>query len=261
MADVDSRMATIPNPLLAESEEVEIVMKQSKTISIHQGFYTYLFGTSKTSPVSKYQTIMGHLKRLLDAHNGYKIRASGHSLGGALSTLFAFHAACDDSLPKPVMCVSFAAPRAGNLEFARAHQECEVSGRLRSIRVANEKDVVTMVPDRLAYAVALTNSIYRHVGIEVRLFSSSKKGGAQHPPKIHFPTCHSQLSRHLADDMNSAVWNWFTRPVNLMNSWRHDYALFHSCKEYSDRLARTGDHLSSITIDKLVSDYMRHCHS
>jgi hypothetical protein len=261
MADVDSRMATVPNPLLGESGEEKTITKQSKTVSIHQGFYTYLFGTSKNNPVSKYRTILGHLKRLLDAHGGYRIRVSGHSLGGALSTLFSFHAACDETLPKPVTCVSFASPRVGNLEFGHAHQECEVTGRLRSIRVANDRDLVTMVPDRLAYAVALTNSIYRHVGIEVRLFGSSKWGGAQHPPKIHFPTCHAQLSKHLVDDVNSAVWNWFTRPVNLMTSWRHDYALLHSCKEYSDRLARASDHLSVMTIDKLVDDYMKHCHS
>jgi hypothetical protein len=255
-------MVTVPNPLLAGICEVKSTTTQSKTVSIHQGFYSYLFGTSKTSPVSKYQTIVEHLQRLLSKYEGYGIRASGHSLGGALSTLFAFHAACDGTLPKPILCVSFASPRIGNLELARAHQECEVLGRLRSIRVANDRDIVTMVPDRLAYAVAMTNSIYRHVGIEVRLFqaASTKRGdGAHLAPIIHFPTCHPQVMKHLVDDVNAAVWNWFTRPVNLINAWRQDYARFHSCKEYSDRLARAREHLSSMTLDELVNDYLRHC--
>jgi Lipase (class 3) len=271
MADVDSRMATVPNPLLNDmdcsgndfvgSKDVPI----SPTVSIHQGFYSYMFGTSSksSSASSKYDTIIGHIKRLLVGRSGYKVRVSGHSLGGALSIVFAFRAASDPHLPKPVTCVSFASPRCGNLDFARSYQHLERMGWLRSIRVVNDKDVVTMVPDRLAYAVALTNAIYRHVGIELKLFAVAAANSTHartHRPRIHFPTCHASLAQHLADDASQAAWNWFTRPVNLVQSWRHDYAVNHSCKEYSDRLAGASEFLQSRTVDDLVNEYMAHCH-
>jgi hypothetical protein len=255
VADGDSIFTTVSNPLA--SPGVDFVIRQRKSVSIHRGFHTYLFSKQSADRPSKYETIVEHLKSLLDSYRGYRIRVCGHSLGGALSTAFSFFAACDDSLPKPILCFTFASPRVGNLDFARAFQECEVSGRLRHLRIVNDRDLVTVVPDRLAYALCCTNSIYRHVGIELRLY---RHDTLLHPkPRIHFPKCHHSAWRHFFDDCGAAAWNWFSRPMNCLCSYRQDYARWHSCKEYSDRLAKTGDHLRQLTLDGLVDDYKKHC--
>jgi Lipase (class 3) len=253
VADGDSIFATVPNPLANE----DCLIRQSKFVSIHRGFHTYLFAKPSPDRPSKYETIIDHLKSLLDSYRGYRVRVCGHSLGGALSTVFAFQAACDNALPRPLLCCTFASPRVGNLDFARAFQECEVSGKLRCIRVVNDKDVVTTVPDRLAYALCCTNSIYRHVGIEIRLF---RHDTLLHPkPRIHFPVCHHGAFRHFLDDCGAAVRNWFTRPVNVLFSCREDFGRWHSCQEYSDRLAKAGEHLRLLSLDQLVDDYRKHC--
>jgi len=249
VADGDSIFASVPNPLVDE----DCIIPQSRFLSIHRGFHSYLFGKPSKDGASKYETIVGHLKSMLTSYPDYKIRVTGHSLGGALSTAFAFQCACDVTLPKPIACFTFASPRVGNMDFARAFQECELSGRLRHIRVVNDKDLVTTVPDRLAYALCCTNSIYRHVGVEVRLYR-----GSHRKPNIHFPVCHASRIRHYTDDVGAALWNWFTRPLNLICSYNQDYVAWHSCKEYSDRLAKAGADLSKLTLDGVLEDYQKH---
>eukprot|EP00548_Thalassiothrix_antarctica_P004539 CAMPEP_0194137896 /NCGR_PEP_ID=MMETSP0152-20130528/7731_1 /TAXON_ID=1049557 /ORGANISM="Thalassiothrix antarctica, Strain L6-D1" /LENGTH=76 /DNA_ID=CAMNT_0038835097 /DNA_START=50 /DNA_END=277 /DNA_ORIENTATION=- len=65
----------------------------------------------------KYDVIMKECKILLEENPGYKLYVTGHSLGAALSSIFAFYAACDEDIPKPVTCINFASPRVGNKSF------------------------------------------------------------------------------------------------------------------------------------------------
>ena len=118
-------------------------------LCIHQGFYEYMFGTDLKKK-NKYAEIMDHIQHLFDANpkyrKEYKLYVTGHSLGGALSTLFGFYACASASLPQPVTIVSVASPRVGNMEFARTFTEFESQGKLRHLRVANHKDPVTLGP-------------------------------------------------------------------------------------------------------------------
>ena len=70
---------------------------------------------------------------------------SGHSLGGALATLFVFEIASmpDDVIPKPVSCFTFGAPYVGDESFRRANSLLQSLGKLRHLRVCNHKDLVT----------------------------------------------------------------------------------------------------------------------
>lgn len=87
---------------------------------------------------NKYETIMSHVAALLDNNPGYRLYVTGHSLGGALATAFAFTAAAssDPRIIKPVTCISVASPKVGNLAFrlatevrtnckSRQHGQCE----------------------------------------------------------------------------------------------------------------------------------------
>jgi hypothetical protein len=94
----------------------------------------YLYGELEKDPrtilqphrrkvlTNKWQKIMAQAGELLEQNPGFTLFVSGHSLGGALATIFAFEAAAsvDPIIPKPVLCVTVAAPKSGNLAFRLA---------------------------------------------------------------------------------------------------------------------------------------------
>jgi alpha-beta hydrolase superfamily lysophospholipase len=71
---------------------------------------------------NRFETIMNHVAKVLEEHPGCRLFVTGHSLGGALATAFAFFAAesADPRIPRPVTCVSIASPKVGNLSFRLA---------------------------------------------------------------------------------------------------------------------------------------------
>merc|ERR1719343_14212 len=97
---------------------------------------------------------MGHAKALFlecERNKEYKLYVTGHSLGGALATLFSLYAAAlsgsrDDIIPSPVSCISVASPRVGDRSFQKAFCCLEEQGYLRHLRIANDGDPVTIMP-------------------------------------------------------------------------------------------------------------------
>lgn len=136
-----------PNPVH------DIDSNQEEKMGIHHGFYDYLL-RPRENGMNKYQEIMVHVKALFqesERHRNYKLYVTGHSLGGALATLFSLHAAAsvgssDDIIPKPVSCISVASPRVGDRTFQTAFVRLEERGLLRHLRIANARDPVTMMP-------------------------------------------------------------------------------------------------------------------
>lgn len=68
---------------------------------------------------NKIQTILQMVAVLLEENPGYTLFSTGHSLGGALATVFAFEAAAsaDPRITKPVTLISIASPKVGDLPF------------------------------------------------------------------------------------------------------------------------------------------------
>jgi hypothetical protein len=157
-------------------------------VGIHQGFYEYLMSSGK------YVEIMKHLERLVSnvpIRKTYKLYITGHSLGGALATLFGFYASCcggsssgDTSSSSvsslPITIVSVASPRVGNIAFARAFVELESLGKLRHLRIANHKDPVTLNPTVSAKrALALSAKMFSPLGYLALMVTGNGEGGEE----------------------------------------------------------------------------------
>lgn len=135
-----------------------------ENIGLHKGYYNYLFDKTADEKDeesrTKFDQIIEDIMILLKKHPGFRLHVTGHSLGGALATMCSFFLACNESIPTPVTCISFAAPRVGTRSFLNACQYLERTSQLRMLRLMNHQDTVAVIP--------ILN--YVHVGFQVRLY-------------------------------------------------------------------------------------------
>lgn len=210
---------------------------------VHSGFYEYLYSKTQVGSdgrnISKSEAIMGRLHELFKKkeYQHYKLYVTGHSLGAALSTLFAFRAADNSDIPnKPVINVSFASPFVGDQKFRDEFQKREVLGLIRHLRVSNEDDVVPLVPfSSLPLPVPMA---YKHVGLNVTLYNPVWWRNKKHD--ISFPK-----PDDLLDEVGRAIkHNIFLglEPLTLFN---------HLCPEYRSRLNGAADQLKRLNLEAL----------
>lgn len=173
----DLKVATrkISNPLAH-------IEGQSEHVRVFAGVYNYLFKKIEDEDTvdaekgdaprkTKYDEIFRQVREIFDENPTYELYITGHSLGGALATLFTFFigASRDKIIPKPVSCVSFAAPKVGNINFRRVFQYMEHHGMARHMRVHNSIDPVPPTPPMIPALFLHPKNIYHHVGISFQL--------------------------------------------------------------------------------------------
>ena len=120
----------------------------AEDVCVHSGFYTQLMqgGT--------YDKVATSVRELLTLHPDFSLYVTGHSLGGALATLFGY--IFSHEVTTPVVVTSFASPRVGNYAWKEAF---ESMSNLYHHRITNRRDVVTAFP---MYR-------YYHVGDNIQL--------------------------------------------------------------------------------------------
>ena len=128
--------------------------KIKENISVHSGFYKQLTSNGV------YEELLSNVKTILEEHPDFDIYVTGHSLGGALSTLFGYMLA--NSIENNVNIVSYASPRVGNYAWKKSFEETK---NLIHYRITNKRDIVTAFP---LYK-------YHHVGIHIELSNEEYK--------------------------------------------------------------------------------------
>jgi len=172
-----------------------------------------------------------------------QLYVTGHSLGAALATLFAFQAAAepDFMIPKPVSLFSVAGPYVGDISFRSAHQLLESLGKLRHLRITNHKDLVTTVP-KMSFCwkwwdpISHVGALFKHAGVNLRLLEGSA------PFEVAFPMVRTGYFSSTVDELvrgwdQSLFTNFSWNPTDL---WKWPY---HSLREYSKR---TEEHKASL---------------
>lgn len=199
-------------------------------VYVHDGFHDYLFENKRRKDgIQIYTRIVEDVKPLIE--DGYSVYVTGHSLGGALAHLLSFKLAGDedhrDWLPKPITCISYAAPYSGASGYRTAMEQLEKDGLLRSLRVTNGEDVVPASPP---FSLGFPFRTMKHTGINLRL---TKNG---------YSTVHSSVG-----GFKNAVKNTFLKPVWRLLTW-------HGLQLHDSRMDEYYKDLHKITIDDLYKD-------
>ena len=122
-------------------------------VYVHGGFHKQLHNENM------YENINNELMNALTECPDYEIYVTGHSLGGALATLYGYE--LSKVISNNVTVVSFASPRVGNTPFRR---EYDASPNLMHYRITHNRDMVTSAPSINYYhtgvAVALKETTY-----------------------------------------------------------------------------------------------------
>tara|TARA_B100000963_G_scaffold361975_1_gene401504 strand:- start:554 stop:1480 length:927 start_codon:yes stop_codon:yes gene_type:complete len=109
--------------------------KNEGKIGIHSGFYEHLhMGES-------YKNIDNTVFKLIKKYPNYEIYITGHSLGGALCTLYGYE--LSQKVNKKINVISFASPRLGNKWFKKKVENID---NLNILRITYKKDIVTCFP-------------------------------------------------------------------------------------------------------------------
>jgi len=137
-AAVDSKFQKTRNPIKDNYSGKQEFLK------LHRGFFLYLFRQRKDTETCKYDEIARTVHRYGNAiGEDYKLFVTGHSLGGALATIFSFFASTEDRFTQngPVKCITFGAPMVGGYAFAEAFRHQERSQKLMLARFHNRRDL------------------------------------------------------------------------------------------------------------------------
>jgi len=147
-----------PNPIQEDYDE------KTETVQLRKGFWRFLLTARADNGRSKYDEIADKVDEYgKELGEDFDLRITGHSLGGALASLFAFYASTDPRFNQrgPVRACTFASPIVGKVSFAKAFKHQEDAGKLEYTRFVMAKD---QIPNMRFF-----DKEYAHTGHRVEL--------------------------------------------------------------------------------------------
>lgn len=132
---------------------IKTCINKDINVYVHSGFHKQLTSNKNDEKLTQ------NIKGLLETYPDYHVYICGHSLGGALCTLYGYM--LSHEIEQHVTVVSFASPRVGNIGWKKAF---DAKSNLTHYRVTNNNDIVTSFPTIL----------YNHVGNNIRLERNNK---------------------------------------------------------------------------------------
>lgn len=250
--NVETYMKEVPNPMAFHPS-------QEPTVHVHNGFYDYMFSPTERGatgpdgePLSEYQEILQHhVLPVIEEYPGYKLYITGHSLGGALATLFAFEVASmpDTVIPKPVSIFTYGAPYVGDESFRQANRLLQALGKLRHLRVCNHKDLVTTIP-KMAFKFNIfdtdshVGTLFKHTGMNLKLFHSPDD-----LPEVSFPMVRTGWYNSFYDEF---IRGWDQSLFSNL-SWNLTDYTWHKVSEYNRRLLAQKKRLERMQLNDLYS--------
>ena len=145
--------------------------KKNQYIKMHGGYHRYLFRQRKDTRSTKYDEIASKVHDYgTQLGDNYRLVVTGHSLGGALTNIFAFYASLEDRFTRnaPIQAVTFGCPRMAAYQFIDAIRHQEDAGKLQIARFHNEKDAITHLPPHV-WQYSKRGAKFYHVGLDVKL--------------------------------------------------------------------------------------------
>lgn len=198
-------MMTVANPIQDNYKG------KNKDVNLHVGFYEYLFRVRKDTGKNKYDEICGRVIEYANEILGdnFTLLATGHSLGGALATLFSFYASLDDRFSKngPVEAVTFGNPHVGGFKFAKAFKHQEKNKKIRVAYFYSDNDVVAHIP------INSFGQFFVRVGVRVPLRSKTF-GLLSRRTVLMYPKTESWIKSHANAFKNNFLFH-ITFPWNI----------------------------------------------
>jgi len=238
-----SDVKSIPNPNKRRCPT------QESHVQIHSYFHDVLYSSHDAGKDDKTISVLQHILRdhvypIAIKYPRYKLYITGYSAGAALATLFAFEAAAqlDSLVPKPVTLVSFGSPCVGDDSFLQSFQYLETLGKLRAIRVANQKDYLPLTPKISSF------SVFKHGGMALNLMREEKYA-------LSYPKVGEAKYRNTADVLDGLVDGWDQLLFSSLD-WKpgHQVTLIeHSLREYNLRLLMNRPGLESLALNDLYA--------
>lgn len=160
-------MTNLNSTLRWERNPIDELANDVPFIHLHDGF-------ARASAYSR-KVIFQKINEIRETYPetaNFSLYVTGHSLGGALATLFGFYAALNHdvvTLYGPIRVYTFSAPASGDANFARAVRHLEHSGKLMIARIWNTGDPVASAHE--------IKKKFCHVGVAIELDAADLRMG------------------------------------------------------------------------------------